>query len=120
MFGFMGFLRIPLNITTATMASITIGVGIDYAIHYSSYYRNKLKDNNSPEAAKKAFMATSKPIIANAFGLAIGMSALFVSPLKIHMFMASLMWFTMVSSSVMTLALLPTMYSKLMRKDPQN
>ncbi|OAA27227.1 hypothetical protein AT15_05245 [Kosmotoga arenicorallina S304] len=116
MFGFMGYLHIPLNITTATMASITIGVGIDYAIHYSSYYRMKLKNNDSSKAARQAFAATSKPIIANAFGLAIGMSAMFASPLKIHMFMASLMWFTMVSSSVMTLALLPTMYSRLIRK----
>ncbi|WP_053001212.1 efflux RND transporter permease subunit [Kosmotoga pacifica] len=112
MFGLMGYAGIPLNIITATMASITIGVGIDYAIHYSVYFKLMLKTENAANAARKAFEATSRPIVANALGLALGLTALLISPLRFHSYMSALMWFTMLSSSVFTLALLPTIYSK--------
>jgi predicted RND superfamily exporter protein len=50
-------------------------------------------------------------VLANAFGLAIGLSALFFSPLRIHMQAASVMWVAMVVSSLAALLLVPMFYS---------
>ncbi len=109
MFGFMGYARVPLSIVTSTMANITIGVGIDYAIHFISLYRFFRKEGKKPQdAADEALNYVAKPVTANAFGLAAGLSALFLSPLMIHNYVALLMWVTMLSSSFLTLVLLPS------------
>jgi predicted RND superfamily exporter protein len=57
-------------------------------------------------------------VLANAFGLAIGFSALFFSPLRIHTQAASVMWVAMVVSSMAALLLVPVFYSG-RRKRPE-
>lgn len=103
--GFLGVTGIALNLITAAIFSITIGVGIDYAVHFSSAVKNYGNVDN-------AFEATSRPIIANSVGLAIGMSALFFSPFAIHAQLALLMWLTMIVSMFLTLTLLPVLLKK--------
>ena len=44
LFAFLGLSGISLNLFSATIFSITIGVGIDYAIHYTSIF-NKYKSD---------------------------------------------------------------------------
>lgn len=44
-FGIMGFFRIPLNAATAIVSSIAIGIGVDYSIHFITWYRNELRSN---------------------------------------------------------------------------
>ena len=63
------------------------------------------------ESVDAALASVSNPILANAFGLAIGLSILFFSPLRIHMQVASVMWVAMVVSSLAALLLLPIFYS---------
>lgn len=50
-------------------------------------------------------------VLANAFGLAIGLSVLFFSPLRVHLQAASMMWVAMVLSSMAALLLIPIFYS---------
>ncbi|MFC1992940.1 RND family transporter [Chloroflexota bacterium] len=102
-----------LNILTANLSAITVGVGVDYAIHLISgiyYFRKQgLGDTDSVDSA---LLSLSRPILANAFGLAIGLSVLFLSPLRIHTQVASIMWVAMVISSMGALFLIPIFYSK--------
>jgi len=106
LFGFMGYSGMDLNIVTITMASIVIGVGIDYSIHFVELFKyySKMGKNNPLE---KTFKSASKPILANALGLAIGLTAMFLSPLTIHSYLAGIMWVTMIISSFVSLTLLP-------------
>ena len=60
---------------------------------------------------RAALTTVSRPVLANAFGLAIGLSALFFSPLRIHTQAASVMWVAMVVSSLAALLLEPIFYS---------
>ncbi len=110
MYGFLGLSGISLNIITATIFSITIGVGIDYAVHYTSVFKEyKSEGLNSDEAARKALHYTERPIIANAFGVSIGLSALIISPLLIHNYVSILMWVSMLCSVFLSLSFLPTL-----------
>lgn len=109
-FGFLGISGIPLNIVTVIIFSISIGVGIDYAVHFSSVWMTYFKENNNKvESTNKAFKYTSRPIITNGFGIAIGLSALLLSPLMIHTYVSSLMWVSMIVSVFLSLSLLPTL-----------
>ncbi len=102
-----------LNILTANLSAITIGIGVDYSIHVISgihYYRKQGAGNR--ESVDAALRTVSRPVLANAFGLAIGYSAMFFSPLLIHMQAASVMWVAMVVSSMAALLLLSGIYSR--------
>ena len=47
-FGLMGLVGIPLNIATALIASIAIGIGDDYTIHFlSAYKHHRLQTSDS-------------------------------------------------------------------------
>lgn len=102
-----------LNIMTAILSSIAVGVGVDYAIHLISgiYYFRKQGLGNI-ESVDSALLSLSRPILANAFGLAIGLSVFFFSPLRIHIHVASIMWVAMVISSIGALLLIPLFYIK--------
>ncbi len=112
----MGMLSVTgfgINIATAMLSAIAVGVGVDYAIHLVSaisFY--KKKGLSESEASKKAVASTSVPILANAFGLAIGLSVFYFSPLKIHSEIASVMWVAMVLSSTSALLLIPLFFVK--------
>ena len=114
LFGFLGLSNISLNLFTATIFSITIGVGIDYAVHFTSVWMNfRNKGYDTVEAVNKAYDYTSRPIMANAFGLAIGLSALLMSPLRIHLYVSILMWLSMISGVFLSLSFLPTILKKI-------
>lgn len=114
LFGFLSITGISLNLITSTIFSITLGVGIDYAVHFTSVWRSyKQQGFDSKDAADKAYKYTSRPIIANALGLAIGLSALMLSPLKIHVYVSLLMWASMISAVFLSLSVLPTILRKL-------
>jgi len=111
LYGFLGVTGIPLNITTVIIFSITIGVGIDYAVHFSSIYKHYLKETNDNNLAiEKAYGNSSRPIITNALGISLGLSILMLSPLTIHFNVSILMWVSMIVSVVITLTLLPTIF----------
>jgi len=102
-----------LNIVTAILSSIAVGVGVDYAIHLISgiyYFRKQGLSNN--ESVDSALLSLSRPILANALGLAIGLSVFFFSPLRIHTQVASIMWVAMIISSVGALLLTPLFYRR--------
>ncbi len=111
LYGFLGATGISLNVTTVMIFSITIGVGIDYAVHFSSVYKYYLKEGMSKdESVEKAYQNTSRPIITNALGISLGLSIMMLSPLNIHFNVSILMWVSMVVSVIVTLTLLPTLF----------
>ncbi|OJV65832.1 MAG: hypothetical protein BGO41_07785 [Clostridiales bacterium 38-18] len=114
LFGFLGLTGISLNLFTTTLFSITIGVGIDYAIHFTSIYQSYIREGlRSTEAVERAYNFSQRPIIANALGFSVGLSVLMLSPLKVHFYVSALMWVSMILSSLLSLTLLPTLLKKL-------
>jgi len=109
--GMLAMTGFNLNLMTANLSAIAIGVGVDYSIHLLSgiyYYRSR---GLSKEASvDEALTTVSRPVLANAFGLGIGLSAMFFSPLRIHTQAAAVMWVAMVVSSLAALLLVPQFY----------
>ena len=111
--GFLALSKFHLNVLTANLSAISVGVGVDYAIHliHGIYYFRR-QGLGRIDSINSALSSLSKPILANAFGLAIGFSIFFFSPLRIHVHVASVMWVAMVVSSMAALLLIPIFYSK--------
>ena len=115
--GMLSITKFHLNILTANMSAIAIGVGVDYAIHLISgiYYFRKLGLGNV-ESVDSALTSLSRPILANALGLAVGLSILYLSPLRVHMQVASVMWVAMIVSALGALFLIPLFYSRVKKE----
>jgi predicted RND superfamily exporter protein len=119
--GMVSIAKFNLNIMTANLSAICIGVGVDYAIHVISgihYFRRNGMDD--AESVNSALSSVSRPVLANAFGLAIGLSALFFSPIRLHFHAAAIMWVAMMVSSMAALLLIPIFYTRRKRARPEN
>ncbi len=80
LFGLMGYLNIDLNIATAMLSSIMIGVGIDYTIHILWRYKEERQNGlDYKTAIVKTLVTTGRGVTINALSVIIGFSALFIS-----------------------------------------
>ncbi len=109
-FTLMWLFNITLNIGTSIIASIGMGVGIDYTIHYFSRFKLLYKDSSSYDLAlSKAIKETSRPILSNASAVGIGFAVLLFSEYGV---MANIGWITavtMYTTAFGSLILLPAL-----------
>jgi hypothetical protein len=110
MLGFIAVSGIQLNLLTAVISSIVIGVGIDYAIHYVAAINIARKDGDG--YVLRAIDKAGRPIVANALGIAVALSALWISPLKIHSQVSQIMWVAMITAAVATLVVIPALHPR--------
>jgi len=109
-FAFMGFFNIKLNIGTAMVASFAIGIGIDYTIHYLAAYQKEIataKDEASLLYA--SFLGSGKAILFNATSVGFGFAVLGLSKFNMLSELGLLIALIMVSSSLGSLTVLPTL-----------
>ncbi len=107
-FGLMGVLGIPLDNATVLIASIAIGIGIDYTIHMISRFRFEREDHDSTrEALATAVRTTGRAILLNAATVGLGFLVLVfaaLEPLRRFGWMVAL---TMATSALAALLFLP-------------
>jgi hypothetical protein len=110
-FAVMGFAGIKLNIGTAMVASIAVGVGIDYTIHYmAAYHREYLASGGGNGAfLRSTFYGSGKAIIFNATSVGLGFAVLGLSQFNILASLGLLIALTMATSSLASLTLLPVL-----------
>lgn len=107
-FGVMGIFGIRLDISTAMVAAVSIGIGIDYTIHYLSYYHyERLKTDNLELVARNTLAGAGKAIIVNAVSVASGFLVLLFSKFNPLNYFGLLISITMITSSTASLTLLP-------------
>ncbi len=109
MYGFLGFFGIPLDYATMMIGGISIGVGIDYSIHFIHGVVNGLEEKKSLEdAVYEAFSEKGKAILTNTFAVMIGFAVLlFSSMLPLRNFGGTMVG-AMFLSAFSTLSLLPS------------
>ena len=95
--GFIAFAGIQLNLVTAIASSIVIGVGIDYAIHFIAAIDHARAEGDG--YVLRAIERAGRPIVANALGIALGLTALWLSPLKPHSQISMIMWVAMLTAA---------------------
>jgi uncharacterized protein len=99
-----------MQITTGTMmvASIAIGIGVDYTIHFLERFKLQRKNGDTPvEAYYHTLETTGKAVFINAISVSLGFLVLVFSDLTGNISMGVLMAGTMVYSSIGALYFLP-------------
>jgi hypothetical protein len=83
LFGGMGLLGVPLGIATSMFASLTVGVGVDFGIHFlHRYRRERSAGSNDAEALEATVAGAGEALRWNALVLALGFLVLTLSSLK--------------------------------------
>lgn len=107
-FGLMGVLRIPLDMGSSMITSITLGVGIDYSIHFLWRLR-RLGKQTSDLAATMA--TTGRAIVFNAVTVTVGFSILIFASIVPIIKLGGLTAETMFMSALLTLVLIPLVFN---------
>lgn len=109
-FGVMGLLGIPLSTTTALMSSISIGIGIDYAVHFIDRYReNTRKTKNMELAIQRTMQHSGRAIVFNAAVVIAGFLVMLFSvfpPNRELGFLVSLNMFTSFLGTITVMVLI--------------
>lgn len=109
-FAVMGFAGIKLNIGTAMVASIAVGVGIDYTIHYmAAFHHEYLLTKGKGAFLRRTFLTSGKAILFNAASVGAGFAVLSLSRFNILSELGLLIALTMATSALVSLTLLPVL-----------
>jgi len=108
LFGIMGYTGIPLNIATVLVASIAMGIGIDYSIHVITHFNSSLKDGATVSQALQETIAISgKAILINVTSVSAGFLVLLFSEMVPLQYFGFLIFLSMVGSGLSALTFLP-------------
>ena len=109
LFGLMGFFGITLDIATALISSVMIGVGIDYTIHFLwRFKKERSKGIDHKEAAFITLTTTGRGIIINALSVIIGFLALTLSSFEPLKFFGVLVVISISTCLICALVLIPS------------
>lgn len=107
-FGFMSYMKIPLDVVTIMISGISIGIGVDYSIHLTSRYRYELRNGKGQSDALKATItSTGRGIFFNAVTLMLGFGLLVFSTFRAISIFGMLVAGTMFTSGLGALVFLP-------------
>ncbi len=110
-FGVMGFLGIRLNMATAIITSVAVGVGVDFAIHYITHFREEIERGLNYHDATIATMTSSgKAIVFDGMSNILGFIVFIISdfvPVRDFGWLVSL---NMLTVSIGTLLILPVLF----------
>ena len=110
-FGVMGFLGIPLNAATALVAAISIGMGIDYSVHFINQFRASIRDRGDVEAAiAETYEGTGRAILSNVASVSVGFMVLLFSRFPIIQQCGGLIAFTVFITGVGAIIMIPAAF----------
>ena len=107
-FGFMGWSGIKLDIVTALLSSVSIGLGVDFTIHMFWRMKSEISSGRDyKDAAVTALKTAGRGITINALSVMIGFSILFFSSFPIIKSFALLIILSLLFCLVSSLLLVP-------------
>jgi hypothetical protein len=77
-FLFMGLFGFNLDIVTSLLASLAIGIGVDYAIHFMNAYKRSIREK-AANSLNAVYRTTGNAIFFNALSVAVGFIGLLIS-----------------------------------------
>ncbi len=106
--GTMGWLGIPLDIMTITIAAITIGIGVDNTIHYVHRVREELAvDGDYWAAVERSHGSVGRAIYYTSVTVSLGFSILVLSNFIPTIYFGLLTGLAMLIALIANLTLLP-------------
>ena len=117
LFGFMGISGIPLDIATVLVASIALGIGIDYSIHViTGFNKHLISHGDAEKAIEETILLSGKAVIINVISVSAGFLVLLFSQIVPLQNFGLLVAISMFGSGFGALTLLPVILILVNRK----
>ncbi len=109
-YGFFGLAGVELDYVTMMVASVSIGVGIDYSIHFVHGFMTGLRQGLSPqEAVVLAFREKGSSIAANSLAVMLGFAVLLLASMSPLQTFGGIMVGSMFLAAFSSLTILPAL-----------
>lgn len=106
--GGMGIMGIPLDMMTITIAAITVGIGVDHAIHYLTRFSSEFAtDQNYIAAMHRAHASIGQALFYTAMTIIVGFSILTLSNFIPSVYFGLLTGLAMLAALLGSMTLLP-------------
>jgi hypothetical protein len=113
--GVMGWLRIPLDLMTITIAAIAMGIAVDDTIHYIHRYLEELKEATPAEAVVRSHASVGYALLYTSIIITLGFSLLAFSDFVPSVLFGLLTGFAMLGALVFDLCLLPVLLNRYLK-----
>lgn len=111
--GLMGWLGIPLDIMTITIAAITIGIGVDNTIHYVHRFKEEFAiDGDYWGAVQRCHGSVGRAIYYTSITVTLGFSILALSNFIPTIYFGLFTGLAMLMALIANLSLLPVLLAK--------
>jgi predicted RND superfamily exporter protein len=111
-YGLIGWIGKDYDMPIAVLSSLTLGLSVDFAIHFIQRMRDMRAAGLSTAATRQAmFGEPARAIARNAIVIAFGFTPLFFAPLMPYVTVGAFMASIMAISGLSTLVLLPAVLS---------
>ena len=119
--GFMGWMGIPLDMMTITIAAISVGIAVDNTIHYIHRFKHEFtKDRNYLAAMHRSHESIGYAMYYTSITIIIGFSILVLSKFIPSIYFGLLTGLAMLIALVAALTLLPQLLIVLKPLGPEN
>jgi predicted RND superfamily exporter protein len=109
--GIMGIFGITLNISTAMVSAIAIGIAVDDTIHFIyRFWLEVLKDGNSESAAVRTITTVGRPLVFTSFVITAGYFIICLSSFMPNVYAGMLTAITMIVALLADLFLTPVIF----------
>jgi len=107
---FMETAGYAINLVTATIGAVSLGIGIDFAVHYSMRCRDELTvTGDTDEAVRRAGQGTGVALLASALSSAGGFFVLAFAPMPLFASYGLLTAVMILMAAASTLVVLPSL-----------
>jgi predicted RND superfamily exporter protein len=111
--GLMGWIGIPLDIMTITIAAINIGIGVDDSIHYIHRFRGEfIQDRNYWAAIARCHNSIARAMYYTSVTVVLGFSILALSNFIPTIYFGVLCVLAMITALIANLILLPILIAR--------
>ena len=119
--GFMGWMNIPLDMMTITIAAITIGIAVDDTIHYIHRFQSEFKlDGNYRNSVVRCHGSIGRAIYYTSITITVGFSILTLSNFIPTIYFGLLTGLAMILALLGDLLLLPLLIYQFRPLGPEN
>ncbi len=109
-FAVMGTLAMPLGVATTMFVGMTLGIGVDFAIHLLERYRlSRIQFRHNADAIIDCIRATGPAIAIDAIAVAAGFGVMMLSQVPANARLGGLLVLSMINCLLITLVLLPVL-----------
>ena len=107
-FAVMGFSGIKLSLGTAMIASLAVGIGIDYTIHFIEIFKREYQSGKE-DFLHRTYVGCGKVILINALSVGAGFAVLAFSQFRIVAQLGVLIALSMLITALVSLTVIPAL-----------